>query len=957
MLRFPLAAAPLALLCSQLDASPQWRESHGGPSGSYWTDAVEGPQTAPVERWRVDLDEILCDPVVHGGHVAVVAKRRRIAQLVILDLETGEEVVRKRVRADERAAISFDGTFVSVATDMELYCGEFRTGQFKRSISERGSFLGIVSSSNGVVAAPIADRTEFHDIREGERLGIAALSTGKPIPVPGRRAFRILTVSDTPPSGESNWRAVQLASLTEFQGRSRLLINVAGEVGRPAEGSPAPPEPFMATGLDGRGAIVVTATTERFGGSWIHLVPSGVIGNLTFSSYTFAAPGIVVAGRLIGRTGDRSVVSVVADSKSLLLGSGPLGGARERVLVDGEHLPQGVVDAPMSAAGSVLLLGNWAIDAATSRVLWVAPGLDVAGRPIPASDGGIVFVASDGALVHAVAEAPAVAVGVAAEARGGSRPSAAGLPGDGSAVVLRDGTRIPGEVSREGGRVVVTSPDGETSGPWRPFAVGAIESADELGQVRVPHALFRASNASLRDQLRAELLEVAEESAELALVANATGLLLELRRLGLDAEALISVTNVLATKRELGTATRGVKLEKVQRMESEAREDARERRAAQVRWLAREGLAVQAAALLWESYVDDGHPGPVVDLPGRVVDLAVEIAPDVEAEDAFQWLLLQSAFAPADVRYATKEDARGVDAQTEVWRRCTMLRTPNILLLARERRPRVVAGVLLFGETTIQALDDVLGPDPSVADQPFDVRLHASREEYAAEEVGGEPIAPGWSAGFYNELVRTSRFFVPDVDPARLERDLYKTVAHELTHQYIAERWKRRVDTERRSPKSPGFWIIEGFARFIEDQSVEMSRRGLDFDDATVSSIEVTAALLEAGETVPMDEFLALRQLDLQRLSMEEETTVVHLTNERVSYDVDALGGFYAQAGALAFFLMNRAGEEGPGRLVEALEAHYSGETEREGWVALGYESAEALQADFEAFLRASVAR
>jgi hypothetical protein len=60
---------------------------------------------------------------------------------------------------------------------------------------------------------------------------------------------------------------------------------------------------------------------------------------------------------------------------------------------------------------------------------------------------------------------------------------------------------------------------------------------------------------------------------------------------------------------------------------------------------------------------------------------------------------------------------------------------------------------------------------------------------------------------------------------------------------------------------------------------------------------------------------------------------------------------FYDQSAALVFFLMNRAGEKGRAALIEALRTHYAGRTGPEGWKALGWESAEALEREFEAFL------
>ena len=65
-----------------------------------------------------------------------------------------------------------------------------------------------------------------------------------------------------------------------------------------------------------------------------------------------------------------------------------------------------------------------------------------------------------------------------------------------------------------------------------------------------------------------------------------------------------------------------------------------------------------------------------------------------------------------------------------------------------------------------------------------------------------------------------------------LGRALFEVLSHELTHQYIAERWV--TGEGRRSASTPGFWVVEGMARFVEDQALEMGRRGIRFDDETV---------------------------------------------------------------------------------------------------------------------------
>ncbi|MEL6427969.1 MAG: hypothetical protein AAFR54_02250 [Planctomycetota bacterium] len=936
--------AALALVLSALlpAAAAQFRETLGGPLGRFSTDDVAAPLVAPVERWRVPLGTLLCDPVVHDGKIAVVVQKGRAAQLRLLDLEDGSELAKFRIkRKAGRVGVSLHEVYVTVATDQEVVSGEFRGGKFKRRLRAAGDFQGSVATGLGWGAVPAKDSTHVYDLRKGRLITEVTRALARPIfferEGTGFGYFYVLRPID--PS-EGTTRPITVRPIPD----EYLYVVTARENGlrRRATFEPEWPMHFLRESKRGYEHVTLEDTTSKNLDEPARLHFGGNTGSARYRlDVRCTGPGVVWGDRLLGRLSDRSIWVVTepgTDASEQGQEYADIFG-----IVDGESVPANAVDTPMSAASGVLLLGNWAVEIESSRVLWVAEHLDIVGRPIPAADGVIVFEAEDGTLVCAAE--PEGAVVAAAPA-----PTSDGALGDGSAVVLRDGTRVAGEVTVERGSIRV-APEGAEPRVFAAHEVAAEEAADGLVEASLPFALYRAATAELERTLCADVVELAELCADLSLVADSRFFVEEAERLGADATELEKVQRVLSTKTELDSSTRSVKVQRARKSILAVRAAAEERRAERVRWLEEQGLTIQAGAVLCDYWRDQG----VVERPRRMPESIreeVKRIRDFETLRYEYWLGYARALAPANARLATDEEAARVDQQSAAWEDASLYQSPRIELLTHEKNIDVVGGVLRFGEGTIEALERLLGADPDALDERFDVRLHADRDAYLEEEVLGMTVAPRFSSGVYIPDVRTSRFYVPDVPSGRLERMLYKVVAHELTHQFVQERWARRPgDSKPRKPTEPGYWIVEGLAGYVEDQSVEMARFGLDLDNATVSSIEVASEMLRLEKLIPMETFLSMSQVELFRLEDDEDTFEVSLRREAMAYEVDPISAYYAQAAALTFFLVQRAGDEVRGRFYDALEAHYSGGSPRDGAPALGFETAEELDEAFRAFL------
>ncbi len=626
-----------------------------------------------------------------------------------------------------------------------------------------------------------------------------------------------------------------------------------------------------------------------------------------------------------------------------------------RAILPRSRWPAGAVDAPVSSAGGVLLLGNWALDLDTSRVLWTSKDLDPAGVLVPVADGACVYVHRSGDLV-CVGDRRTGVEALAAEVGGLAAPAKPTLPGSGDAVILEDGSRHPGTVAATGGSsFAFVAARSEAAVQLPRDAVAAIERSGSVEVIGAPYALTLASLDALERALAEDLAEVFGTYARRDLLAEAKRVATEVAARGLPADEVRALRESLVRRTESVKGNRDRQLAGARRDEAGARDAALERLLAVVDWIAAQGHTLEASAVLAsaESF------WPAGSAPDAALEAIRERAkPLIPAtftavgllKPEQRWLAWAREVAPAGAEFF---DLGEIEDLAAPWTRQTIgIRTPNITLLSRSKDPAIVGACLRHAEGAVRTLQRVLREPPGAASERLEVRLHRSRRDYLSEDLGPMQAAE-WSLGFYSQMHRASRFHVPSQATALHQgRQLHEVVAHEVTHQFIAERWGQAEEGVRRTPVVPGFWVVEGFARFIEDQSLEAGRRGQGFDDPTVQSVESAAALVLGGAGYDFASFLSGQQFGFHKLgddpigTIELKSTLVRITHTPKS-------AFYDQAGALVFFLMNRCGDEGRARFIAALGAHYRGETQREIWEALGYSTAGALEEAFHDFLRA----
>jgi hypothetical protein len=636
----------------------------------------------------------------------------------------------------------------------------------------------------------------------------------------------------------------------------------------------------------------------------------------------FPGPAVIHAGYAYGLDEDEDLVKVD------LFG-------RTEVLIRCLQMPSGARPTSPSSSRGVLYLGNWAVEICSGKVLWCVRGLAPATPAIPAGDGLLVLGTSDGELVGLVdPSAP----------KRGALAGAAG-PRDVDGVLLKDGRQIEGAVERRPGGSLRVVPEGGNPVEVREEEVAVATAAGATLFISEQYDTY----VIWRDLLNAGLIDALESVFDsyrrAGLVQEARRLLLEVRDLGIGVERYGEWDTRLTRVRE--RRSRQV-LKNLRAREVVVREAAYRSRVVASKWCRKRGLGGAAAVLLRDA--DRVRPGraEIGSLGWGLVPMSFPFRRHEELVRL--WLEWVARILPAGGEFIPPWDDAWKRVQDPPWNEGTVgLRTRNLLVFSREHDPEIVGACLRHGEGTVRALDLLLCGRSSVAPQDdsgrLEVRIHRSQREF--EGWGGGPLE--WIAGYYSPARRVSCFFVPRRSGTATlqERRLYRVLAHELTHQYVAERWVR--GGRRASGKAPGYWIVEGIAEFVEDQTVEMGRSELTLDDESVRSLEITSQLELQGKLMDLDRFLDMGWSGFARLDREPEVRV-QFRNGKVQ--LSELNIFYDQAASLFFYLVHKAGPAARQALIEFIRTYYLGSSEPESWKQLGFERLEDLRKGYWAFLR-----
>ncbi len=652
-----------------------------------------------------------------------------------------------------------------------------------------------------------------------------------------------------------------------------------------------------------------------------------------------ASPPTVYGGQAIGFGEDGTLVAVRAKGTYAKL-------------VDLKDLPPGTRPGPASRARNVAYFGNWALDLDTRRVLWSLPDFKPGGPLLPVADRVLIAVSEKGDLL-CLTDRPEAGSAAAAPRGPGPAvpPPPPPLPGDG--LLLDDGTSVEGSVEAlPGGRFRVLPPGGaarEEEAARLLFVRGGGRVLHRGRESGVLARWRRTLHPPAVDDLMAIHIRMAKDGLHEA----AAAVLSDARALGLPEDRAAEAA------RRAGAVKANAFPERVLAgLEPEflkARSRAREGILAASDWCLERGFPAAAACLLLDAarlLRGDGVPDR------RAAAGIPAVFPWKDSPDAGRrWLEWAREIVDADAEFLPADHILRKSITSGPWaagEEVVVLRTPNVVFRSRIRDPAIVGRCLRNAEFVCRALAMLLGPGalaPVRDDQDrMDVRLHADEESFREEDrASGD--APAWSAGHYSPGEGVSLFFVPGEgrrDP--LGRGLFEVLAHELTHHFLDRRWSAVRGRPRGGPGAPGYWAIEGIARFVEDQAVEMERRGLRFDDRTVPSLEAAAQAAGRGVLFRPSELLAMSHRGFRTLP-DTEILRVRLRNTIEQRILSPVGLFYEQAGATAYHLVMDRGEEGRRAFFRYLADVYAGKAAAEGWRVLGFASAEVFDEKVQAFL------
>jgi hypothetical protein len=175
---------------------------------------------------------------------------------------------------------------------------------------------------------------------------------------------------------------------------------------------------------------------------------------------------------------------------------------------------------------------------------------------------------------------------------------------------------------------------------------------------------------------------------------------------------------------------------------------------------------------------------------------------------------------------------------------------------------------------------------------------------------------------------------------------------HELTHQWLAERNPRVAATGRASHQA-GYWIVEGFATFMEEGIYDAFAGKWDLFNPRSRSLDVLQAV-DPRQLIPWDKYYEINQGEFAMLPPNNRMDVSLRWSLRPTI-VSWRRMFYEQAGATCQFLYHGEGGKYREKLRDFICAYYGGKADLSIEAAFGMSGAE-LGGKTVAFARAVAA-
>jgi hypothetical protein len=217
-------------------------------------------------------------------------------------------------------------------------------------------------------------------------------------------------------------------------------------------------------------------------------------------------------------------------------------------------------------------------------------------------------------------------------------------------------------------------------------------------------------------------------------------------------------------------------------------------------------------------------------------------------------------------------------------------------------------------------------PKRRAKSDPLRIFLFENRDEYKKQSKAFTPMKDDaflqFSAGHYSPDEGISRlFWVTNRDA---ENRIIGTAVHELTHHWLADANPAYNHVEgRRSGRAPGFWIVEGFAEFLQEGVYDLDNGEWSLFDRRAASLDAVASMQTSGKLLDWKKLYAGSAVDFWALSKKPDI-VVRRRWMLGAMNVSPAQMWYVQSAATCQYLYHAENGKYREALIDYVVQHYT---------------------------------
>lgn len=912
-----------------------WGQPFGGPQR---TSSVEMPgvMSQPELVWSLQFDEIMAGPVSWADAVFVVAIRDGDLGLFMLQAATGETLDLVPIRAEGPFWLGVrQQNLVVVAAD-KLLRYRYKKDDLGNAKVVRGEFrpMGLITDDLFVTRALNRDAVIF-DLDRMRELHRTVFGESEFCYSDGQ----LITVG-SPVTDRAALGSVRLY-LAECQLQGRKLSFPK----RPLHGSHA----ITRAGAPVVETLVPVVFLNRGEDLCVIVrVPSGLGrsagADQTWTSFPLDRALSEIEGQAAWH--ERGMFGV--DTKGRVMIERP--DSSDARLMETDEIPEGAMSGAASRAGDVLYVQNWAFDLGTDQVLWKLDGPKPDQALVPLPDRRFLARYADSTL-RCFGESEAVETVVTIEElHADFLAETAAMPatciGDGPAVILLDGTRVPGELVGESEEhFTVRHAERESHIPRA--LVAAIEREGRIESFDGGSALIQAWSRFVQQQFVSTLDDCFQAFAKLRLADDCTRLIAEARQIGVTEQALAKWADRLARIRPV-TETRTGYGKRAYEAESETRLALLQQALEVAQLCTDSGLGISGGAVLALERSRDSNAEAWQQLDVKVLDHSF---PRQElGEDVALWLDWCAELAEINASFISPEDAIRASWSGSRWENALAIRAPRAVIVTEVHDVQVVGPAVRVVERALRVLEHQFGEMLRPASEhPVEIRVFASQQALLEAQEGETRTLSDWVVGYSGEADGVIR--VCAIGDSLEERavELNTLVCGLVTRAYLERIWPQE-SASRKLDHVRGVWAARGLGQLIRIQSLDIMRGDLKMDSFRYPQFDMLCQIARTRLPYRISGFFDASSEQFLAIDPGETVGMRVRTSPDIFPD-NAQRAFTRQSAGLVYFFMHRCKRSGKDRLLEYLMLYGRGETPEEGWKFFGYETAEELDLEFQNFL------